>query len=109
VLDFSDGRAFIGMHSNSNLDIGNGKTQITITSDGRVGVGIKRPSQALDIDGNIRFNSTTITSNNQSPKEGNWQRGDICYNTEPMTGNYAGWVCVRGGSPGSWSPFGLIA
>ena len=96
------------MHSNSNLDIGNGKKQISITSDGKVGIGVKRPSQALDIDGNIRINSTTITSNSHSPKEGNWQKGDVCYNTEPVQGNHAGWICTRGGTPGTWNKFGLI-
>ncbi len=108
VLDFVDGKAFMGMHSNSSLDIGNGKQQISITADGKVGVGVKRPLQALDVDGNVRFNSTTITSNSHSPKEGNWQKGDVCYNTEPISGNYAGWICLRGGSPGTWSSFGLI-
>ena len=108
VLDFVDGKAFMGMHSNSNLDIGNGKKQISITSDGKVGIGVKRPSQALDIDCNIRINSTTITSNSHSPKEGNWQKGDVCYNTEPIQGNHAGWICTRGGAPGTWNKFGLI-
>ena len=33
VLDFKDGRAHMGMYTISDLDVGNGKTQITIKAN----------------------------------------------------------------------------
>lgn len=36
-------------------------------------------------------------------------RGDIVYNTAPVSGGYLGWVCTTAGNPGVWKPFGLIA
>ena len=108
VLDFKDGRAHMGMYTISDLDVGNGKTQITIKANGNVGIGVKQPTQALEVDGNIKYKGKTITAGASQPKQGNWQKGDICYNDDANVGDYAGWICVRGGNPGTWSKFGLI-
>ena len=70
--------------------------------------GVKQPTQALEVDGNIKYKGKTITSGSTQPKEGNWQQGDICYNDNAQVGSYVGWICVRGGMPGTWSKFGLI-
>jgi hypothetical protein len=43
------------------------------------------------------------------PTQGTWRVGDQALNRQPKTGSYVGWVCVTGGSPGEWRPFGLIA
>ena len=108
VLDFKDGRAHMGMYTISDLDVGNGKTQITIKANGNVGIGVKQPTEALEVDGNIKYKGKTITSGATQPKQGNWQKGDICYNDDANVGDYVGWICVRGGNPGTWSKFGLI-
>ena len=42
------------------------------------------------------------------PNTGNWQKGDICYNDDAQSGGYVGWICTRGGNPGTWAKFGLI-
>lgn len=108
VLDFKDGRAHMGMYTISDLDVGNGKTQITIKANGNVGIGVKQPTEALEVDGNIKYKGKTITSGATQPNTGNWQKGDICYNDDANVGDYVGWICVRGGNPGTWSKFGLI-
>ncbi len=36
------------------------------------------------------------------PTSGTWRRGDVVWNTSPLTGGAAGWVCVAPGTPGSW-------
>ena len=108
VLDFKDGRAHMGMYTISDLDVGNGKTQITIKANGNVGIGVKQPTQALEVDGNIKYKGKTITSGATQPREGNWQKGDICYNDDAQSGGYVGWICTRGGNPGTWAKFGLI-
>ena len=108
VLDFKDGRAHMGMYTISDLDVGNGKTQITIKANGNVGIGVTQPTQALEVDGNIKYRGKTITSGATQPREGNWQKGDICYNDNVKSGDYVGWICLRGGNPGTWSKFGQI-
>lgn len=34
--------------------------------------------------------------------------GDICFDSTPSAGGKLGWVCVTGGTPGTWKPFGAI-
>jgi len=31
------------------------------------------------------------------------------YNTSPMVGGYAGWVCTAAGAPGVWKGFGQVS
>jgi len=46
------------------------------------------------------------------PTTGVWKRGDRILNIEPDPTNpakaWAGWICVEGGEPGRWAPFGLL-
>lgn len=44
-----------------------------------------------------------------APASGTYLQGDIVWNTAPTAGGYVGWVCVSGGSPGTWKGFGAIA
>ena len=39
---------------------------------------------------------------------GDWDVGDIVYNTNPQPNQYIGWVCTSGGRPGTWKGFGMI-
>ncbi|MFT5098489.1 MAG: hypothetical protein ACI9HY_000597 [Planctomycetaceae bacterium] len=51
----------------------------------------------------------TITYAASLPNSGSWKQGDIVYNNNPSAGTYVGWVCVTGGTPGQWKPFGAIS
>ena len=42
------------------------------------------------------------------PNVGTCNVGDIAWNTAPVHGGYAGWLCTVAGSPGTWSQFGLV-
>lgn len=42
------------------------------------------------------------------PAKGNWQTGRIVYNAKPRPGEPVGWVCIQGGTPGVWKPYGTI-
>lgn len=44
-----------------------------------------------------------------APVAGTWSQGDIIYNSTPTAGGYVGWVCVSGGTPGTWKGFGAIS
>ena len=42
------------------------------------------------------------------PSSGEWRRGDIVWNDSPSAGDWAGWSCTSGGTPGVWMGFGAI-
>ena len=42
------------------------------------------------------------------PASGQYARGDKIFDSAPTAGGAEGWVCVAGGSPGTWKPFGNI-
>ncbi len=56
----------------------------------------------------LTFGNKVVSSGNRPPVNGNWNTGDIVFNTEPNTAEYIGWACVASGSPGTWKGFGLI-
>lgn len=71
--------------------------------------GIKDNANGLKL-GNI----ATITSNMQiyhtsAPPSGTWRQGDIVWNIAPISGGFAGFICVASGTPGTWKTFGLIS
>lgn len=37
-----------------------------------------------------------------------WNRGDICWNSEPSAGGDPGWICTTAGTPGTWKAFANI-
>jgi len=43
------------------------------------------------------------------PTVGTWPQGAIVYNSAPVAGGYIGWVCVKGGTPGTWKTWGVIS
>jgi hypothetical protein len=42
------------------------------------------------------------------PSAGMWKIGDVVWNSAPRGGAPAGWICTRGGRPGSWAAIGLV-
>ena len=43
------------------------------------------------------------------PTTGTWLQGDIVWNSLPAASGTIGWVCVTGGTPGTWKTFGAIS
>lgn len=43
------------------------------------------------------------------PTTDTYEQGDIFYNSAPTAGGFIGWVCVAGGTPGTWKTFGAIS
>jgi hypothetical protein len=43
------------------------------------------------------------------PTDGHWDVGDKVWHSAPEPDGHIGWVCVRGGSPGTWKEFGRIS
>ena len=119
--------AFVGTHTHVPMSIGTDNTprltcrangdvvvgaetgkSVKMTVYGQLGVGVKYPSQALEVDGNIKFAERIFASGEKYPTDGRWDTGSIVWNEKPSINKPVGWVCVRGGKPGNWRPFGLI-
>lgn len=74
-----------------------------------VGVNNPDPSCALEVAGNVSFGGKKFITASNAPTEGTFEQGDVCWNNTPTADNYVGWICVIGGAPGTWLPFGAIA
>jgi hypothetical protein len=75
---------------------------------GQLGIGVKYPQESLEVDGNIKFAERTFASGEKEPSDSRWNTGSIVWNEKPALNKFVGWVCIKGGKPGSWRPFGLI-
>jgi len=73
-----------------------------------VGVNNPDPTVGLAVSGDITFADKKFTTADSAPTEGQFNKGDICWNNNPQASSYVGWVCVVGGTPGQWLPFGAI-
>ena len=105
----TDNTARITCKSNGDIVLGNendSSTNVSVT--GKLGIGAKNPQESLHVVGNIKFAERTFSSGLQAPTEGRWDTGSIVWNDRPELNQPIGWVCVKGGTPGSWRPFGQI-
>ena len=77
---------------------------------GQLTVGISNPDQDVDlaVKGNVSFGGKKFVTGNAAPTSGSYSKGDICWNDDPTSATYIGWVCVEAGGPGRWLPFGAI-
>lgn len=78
---------------------------------GKLGVNVNNVSADVDLDvaGAMRFSGKKMESAIAAPVDGSYKLGDVVWNNAPRPSGYVGWICVRDGTPGEWSPFGLIA
>lgn len=53
--------------------------------------------------------SAIVGSGSAAPTTGTYYQGAIQLNDSPVASGYVGWVCVVGGSPGTWKTFGAIS
>ena len=106
---------YVGSHTHTPFSIGTDNTpRLTVKSNGditvagNVGIGVLNPKEKLEISGNIKFADVIFSSDHQVPTKGTWSTGSIVWNNKPAKGLPAGWICIKGGTPGGWRPFGLI-
>jgi hypothetical protein len=92
----------------SNGDIVLGDKENNISVMGKLGVGANNPQESLHVVGNIKFADRTFASGDCAPTVGRWDTGSIVWNTKPEINQPVGWVCIKGGTPGSWRSFGQI-
>jgi len=105
----TDDTARIICRSNGDIVVGNENSKaIKMNVYGNLGISVKNPTEALHVGGNIKFADRVFTSGTGSPREGRWDTGSVVWNENPQINQPVGWVCVKGGSPGSWNSFGQI-
>ena len=96
----------------SSINIGHRQnTNRSVRIFGRVGINVANsdPSVGLAVAGNLSFANKQFSTGTQNPTTGTYNKGDVCWNSNPNVGGYIGWVCIAEGTPGQWHPFGLIA
>ena len=110
VIDVVGSTPFVGTNTSDRFSIGtNREPTLFVSHDNKIGIKVKSPKQDLDVAGPIRFQGQTHQYMSDEPKNGNHERGDIVWNSEPEPGKPLGWVCVKSGAPGTWRHFGEIS
>lgn len=81
-----------------------------IKAFGKVTVGVNNPTTnaSLTVAGDVELGGKYFTNSTSAPTEGYFNKGDICWNSDPKPTSYIGWVCIASGTPGQWAPFGAI-
>lgn len=99
------------VRANGNIELGNaGKSSSQVRVHGKLSIGVNNPDPAVDLHvaGAVKLNNKLHTYDNKAPIAGNYNVGDIVWNSEPKQQGYVGWICVRAGDPGVWHQFGEI-
>lgn len=106
ITDVKGSVAYVGTANSDDFSIGtSGEPTLFISHDNRVGIKVRKPKADLDVAGPIRFQGQIHQYDERSPVAGTYSQGDIVWNTKPAKGSVLGWVCVKAGSPGTWSDF----
>ena len=126
IIDTEGNTATVGTFSTADLDIITDNTKrISITSTGKVtigsgddsrtsikgkvGINVNNPTADIETAGPVSFEGKRFEVGSEAPSTGSYRKGDIVWNTDPKPTGYAGWICVREGTPGTWKLFGQIA
>ena len=128
IIDSSEnGYGKIGTYSNKGLDLVTGdQSRISITESGNItlgheykdstitrvygkmGVGVKNPTEQFEVAGNMKMGNRLFANGDTMPTTGQYQKGDIIWNSNPKEDAFVGWICIAGGTPGTWRSFGKI-
>ena len=108
----------IGRHESTEISLGHSivignpeNYTRTVSVYGNLTVGVAQPDNgfALTVAGPVSFDNKKFMKGIGKPTQGQFNKGDIVWNTDPKATDYIGWVCVTPGEPGHWLPFGMIA
>lgn len=107
----TDNTTRLSISPNGDVQIGNkNNVPVQVGIHGSLSINANNPDARaqLHVNGAIKFNDKLHLCSNEPPRNGAFNQGDIVWNSDPVQGRHVGWVCVRGGTPGIWSPFGAI-
>lgn len=107
----TDGTSRISISPGGNIMLGNPKlAPVQVSVHGKLAVRVNTPDPEVDlhVNGYIKFSNKLQATGKGYPTSGSYNLGDVVWNSEPRLNQYVGWVCVHGGAPGLWEPFGKI-
>ena len=86
------------------------RTDRVINAYGKMAINVTNPDPEVDlqINGIMMIGGKKFINASQPPESGIWTKGDIAWNSQPEDTGFIGWVCITGGKPGVWKPFGYI-
>jgi hypothetical protein len=106
MTDIRDNLGYIGTVNSDTFTLGtSAEPTIFISGDNNVGIKIRKPKADLDVAGPIRYQGQIHQYDDKIPTAGSFSQGDIVWNTKPVKGSVLGWVCIKSGAPGTWTPF----
>lgn len=107
----AEGEKIISKDNLGNLSLGDkNRTDRVISAYGKLSVNVTNPDSdaELQVDGMVMFGGKKFINATKVPDAGVWTKGDIAWNSQPEDTGFIGWVCITGGKPGVWKPFGYI-
>ena len=117
VVDPDFDHVKVGTYTTSKLSIITDNKERIIVKEhggielkGAVGINVAYPGEDVDlqVNGPIRIQDKKIQVGTAIPDTGNYNIGDIIYNSAPTAGGWVGWICIASGMPGDWKAFGAI-
>lgn len=106
TINASEQQAFYA--DDNSIEIGNKvNNKRPVKVFGPLSIGINNPDDDVDlaVRGNFSFAEKKFITGAEAPTAGTYNKGDICWNSDPKEFAPIGWVCV---SAGQWLPFGAI-
>lgn len=94
-----------------NITVGNRHNNNRVVAVfGQLSIGMRHPDPTVSLvtAGTMSFAGKKFVVGDNFPSAGVFNKGDICWNTDPKISDYIGWVCIVPGTPGKWEPFGPI-
>ena len=107
----TDSTTRVAIRAGGDIELGNpNASPVKVSVNGKLAVGVNNPDSDVDLHvrGAIKFNNKKHLSGTTPPTGGQFNQGDIVWNSNPTSGRFIGWVCVKAGGPGLWTTFGPI-
>jgi hypothetical protein len=107
----ADTDKIISVDNLGNIALGDKqRTDRVISAYGKLAVNVSNPDPDFDlqVNGGIMFGGKKFITAAKAPDSGTWTKGDIAWNSQPEDTGFVGWICITGGKPGEWKPFGYI-
>ena len=107
----TDNTTRVTITAGGDIELGNKNfDQIKVSVYGTLGINNSNVDSRVDLDvkGPAKINGILHLKGSEAPTAGNFNQGDIVWNTHPRPGTNIGWVCTRTGTPGVWNAFGDI-